>query len=315
MNSVDLRRIDLNLLVVFDVLMAECHVTRAAERLNRTQSAVSHALARLRAQLGDPLLVKADGGMKPSPYAEALVGEVRAILLNVQRALAPPPAFDAQTSTRHFSVVLPDLAPALFSRLHAAVQQQAPGVTLEWMLHGERSIAALLDGRADAALMPAALALPEGLLREDAGRIAWATFMRRDHPARAGFNAQAWLRCDHVAVRIGDAIASPVLDALPESARRERRIAVWVPQFAAVAPLLASSDLIATLPRVTMQPAARAFGLVAVPPPARLEPMSQQIVYSARLGAEPGRRWLREKLAQVWGQVRAEADAMLPPRR
>ena len=90
MNKIDSRRIDLNLLLVFEVLMAERSVTRAANRLGRTQSAVSHALARLRAQLDDPLMVKAGGRMVPSPFAEGLVEEVRLVLSHVQRILTPP---------------------------------------------------------------------------------------------------------------------------------------------------------------------------------------------------------------------------------
>lgn len=85
MNEIDLRRVDLNLLVVFDVLMEERSVTRAADRLGRTQSAISHALGRLREQLGDPLLVKSGMRMLPSPFAEHLVMEVRPILANMAR--------------------------------------------------------------------------------------------------------------------------------------------------------------------------------------------------------------------------------------
>ena len=77
MNKIDLRRIDLNLLLLFDVLMQVGSVSKAADQLGRTQSAVSHALGRLREQLGDPLLVKVGGRMQPSPYAMELVQEVR----------------------------------------------------------------------------------------------------------------------------------------------------------------------------------------------------------------------------------------------
>ena len=80
MNDIDLRRLDLNLLVTFEVLMTERSVTRAAERLSRTQSAVSHALSRLREQVGDPLLIKVGGRMAPSPFAERLIEEVLSLI-------------------------------------------------------------------------------------------------------------------------------------------------------------------------------------------------------------------------------------------
>lgn len=91
MNEIQLAKLDLNLLVTFEVLMTEGSVTRAAARLARTPSAISHSLARLREQLGDPLLIKKGSGMAPSPFAESLVAEVRPILRNIQRIASPPP--------------------------------------------------------------------------------------------------------------------------------------------------------------------------------------------------------------------------------
>ena len=132
MIEIDLRQLDLNLLVTFEVLMSEGSVTRAATRLSRTQSAVSHALGRLREQVGDPLLVKADGRMRPSPFALNLIEEVRPILRNIQRVVAPPEPFDPATSTRVFRIAAPAfsaLVSAVFRRVHAL----APHVSLQWM--------------------------------------------------------------------------------------------------------------------------------------------------------------------------------------
>src|SRR3977135_4351388 len=97
---IDLRRFDLNLLVVFEVLMAELSVTRAAERLGRTQSAVSHSLARLRAQLGDPLLLKGARRMEPTAFALELLEQARPILRSLQRVLSPRRTFQPRTSRR-----------------------------------------------------------------------------------------------------------------------------------------------------------------------------------------------------------------------
>src|SRR4051812_21118315 len=108
--DIDLRRFDLNLLVVFEVLMAERSVTRAAERLGRTQSAVSHALARLRRQLGDPLLLKGARRMEPTPFALTLLEEAQPILRGLQRMLLPRRRFDPGTSRRVFRLAMPDFA-------------------------------------------------------------------------------------------------------------------------------------------------------------------------------------------------------------
>src|SRR5262249_6034150 len=132
MNEIDLRRFDLNLLVVFEVLMAERSVTRAAERLSRTQSAVSHSLSRLREQLGDPLLMKGLGGMQPTPFALELMEDARPILRSIQRALSPRHEFDPATSQRLFRFAAPDFARALFTSLLARVRSEAPGASVEW---------------------------------------------------------------------------------------------------------------------------------------------------------------------------------------
>src|ERR1700744_6014279 len=115
MNQIDLRHFDLNLLVVFNVLMTERSVTRAAERLGRTQSAVSHSLSRLRQQFGDPLLVKGGLRMQPTAVALDLIEQARPMLGGIQRVLSPQHLFDAPTSTRVFRLAAPDFMLTLFA--------------------------------------------------------------------------------------------------------------------------------------------------------------------------------------------------------
>ena len=107
MKEVQLHRIDLNLLVVFEALMVEGSVAGAAEKLGKTPSAVSHALARLRDQVGDPLMVKVGGRMQPSPFALTLIDDVRPILRSIKRVLALPEPFNPATSDRVFRVACP----------------------------------------------------------------------------------------------------------------------------------------------------------------------------------------------------------------
>src|ERR1700759_885423 len=128
MNEIDLRRFDLNLLVVFDVLMSERSVTRAAERLGRTQSAVSHSLSRLREQFGDPLLVKAGLRMQPTSIALDLIEQARPMLGGIQRVLAPQHAFDTVTATRVFRLAATDFMLSLYSELLKALRKEAPRI-------------------------------------------------------------------------------------------------------------------------------------------------------------------------------------------
>ena len=121
---------DLNLLRIFDLLFEERSVSRAARRLNLTQSAVSHALARLREMMGDPLFTRGAGGLHPTARAEELAPQLREILVRIRTALSPP-SFEAETSTREFTLAAGAyfcrlVVPALVARARAA----APGVTL-----------------------------------------------------------------------------------------------------------------------------------------------------------------------------------------
>jgi DNA-binding transcriptional LysR family regulator len=107
MKEIQLHRIDLNLLVVFEALMSEGSVAGAAETLGKTPSAISHALARLRDQVGDPLMVRVGGRMQPSPFALTLIEDVRPILRSIKRVLAMPEPFDPASSDRVFRVACP----------------------------------------------------------------------------------------------------------------------------------------------------------------------------------------------------------------
>ena len=304
MHEIDLRRIDLNLLVVFERLMAERSVSRAAAALSRTQSAVSHALARLREQLGDPLLVKSGSRMRASPRAEELLIEVRPILNALRRALSAPQPFDAARSTRTFSIALPDLTMTLFARLAAALLADAPRVGIDWSARNAEAAAAVAEGLLDCALVPAAAAVPEGVVGETAGQLRWATFLRRGHPAAQRLGKAAWRAFPHVAVRLGDRVPSPVQAAASAgTGTARRRIAVWVPHFSAVAPLLARTDLIATLPLIAMADTIESHDLVAVAPPFPVPPMPHRLVWNRRLEREPGLVWLREHLRRLIPEV------------
>jgi DNA-binding transcriptional LysR family regulator len=292
MSGIDLRRVDLNLLVLFEVLMAERSVTRAAERLGRTQSAVSHALARLREQLTDPLLVKSAGGMQPSPFALELVEQVRPILAGVQRVLSPRKAFDPSTSRRTFRVALPDLALTLFPALLALARKRAPQIALEWVTYQGSTLLDVVEERIEVALAPAALHMPDGIESEPIGALKWGCFGRRGHAAFARWGRTAWSRWPHVTVGIGDRVRNPVNVAAVD-AGIERVVAARVPTFAAVAPLLARSDLLATLPAIVMADAARRFDLIAMPVPFRIDPMRHVLLWTARLSSDPEIAWLR----------------------
>jgi DNA-binding transcriptional LysR family regulator len=307
MNEVDLRKIDLNLLVVFEVLMVERSVTSAAARLNRTQSAVSHALSRLREQLADPLLVKVGSRMSPSPYALALVDQVRPLLRGMARVLEPRVPFDPSTSTRTFKLALPDFAVSLFPRVVQRGMTQAPHARFEWAALHPLTLRDVVEHQLDLAMLPSPISAPEGIVTSELPPVSWRCFMRHQHPAVAKWSRKEWSLWPHVVVRVGDRLASPVEDYVSQHGI-QRHIAAWVPNFSAVQPLLAATDLIATLPGITAGDCLDSAGVVALRPPIKLPPMPLRLLYSAPMARDPQTIWLRDLLVEVATKLIAESE-------
>jgi DNA-binding transcriptional LysR family regulator len=303
MNEIQLGRLDLNLLVTFEVLMSEGSVTRAAARLARTPSAISHSLARLREQLGDPLLVKSGSGMAPSPFAEDLVSEVRPILRSIQRIVAPPTPFDPATSTRLFRAAFADFAPTLLPRVVAEVQQQAPGVSVEWLAPSAATIAAVADAQIDLSLVESRTQTPEGTRRADAGELTVMTFARKGHPAIAGWSAAAWKRWPHVVVQLGEGVRSQV-EIAAQSHGIQRFIGATVPNFSQIPALLSQTNLLATMTPLVMDGAMERYGLVALQAPMTIAPSAFSFIWSFRLENDPGSRWFRTLVMRTYHDLR-----------
>ncbi len=298
MNQIDLRHFDLNLLVVFDVLMTERSVTRAAERLGRTQSAVSHSLSRLREQFGDPLLTKGGARMQPTALAFDLIEQARPMLSGIQRVLAPHHAFDPKFSTRVFRLAAPDFMLALFTELMTRLAREAPHVAVEWTAPREPTLLDVAEGHIDAAIVPSELRLPQGVTGEAVGGLEWRCFGRAKHPAFRDWSSVAWARASHLMVRVGDAVASPV-DVAASAAGLTRSVAGWVPNFGAVAPVLAATDLISTLPALAMKEALRAYRLESAEVPFALPPLPHAMVWCSGRNRDGGLVWLRERLRPI----------------
>ncbi len=309
MHTIDLRKIDLNLLLVFQVLMSERSVTRAAERLGRTQSAISHALARLREQLGDPLLVKTAQGMRASAYAEALALRVGPILADIGRVLTPAQAFKPASTERIFRLALPDLAQNLFAQLLGSIQAQAPRAALEWTAPADDMQAQLLEGTLDLAILPTSLQLADGLQSTPVGALRWACFGREDHPAWTRWDQVQWATWPHVVVRVGNRLNSAVSQTSAVLGI-ERHIGAWVPHFSAVAPLLAQSDLLATLPLAALVDSLVLHQLRVQAIPFAITPMAHVLVWSARHANDAALIWLRSQVEAVWTDMLARADAL-----
>ena len=178
----DLRAVDLNLLVALDVLLAERSVRGAARRMGISPSAMSHTLARLRALLDDPLLVRAGRQLVPTPRAEALAAPLRDLLAQTRALLAPPDTLDPASLRRALRVVCTDhVSTVLMPRVDARLREDAPGVDLNIVPLTPETMAALRAGTVDAAIGIFPEAPPE-IRRRVLFSDRFVTVCRLDHP-------------------------------------------------------------------------------------------------------------------------------------
>jgi DNA-binding transcriptional LysR family regulator len=309
MNEIDLHRVDLNLLVVFEVLMETRSVTATAEKIGRTQSAVSHSLARLRDQLQDPLLVRVGGTMQPSPFAEMIIEDVRPILRSIRRVIAPRSLFDPATSDRVFRIAMPTLTKVI-AEVSARVETEAPNVKIEWLPAHHDVYAALSEGLIDLAHLGGEPRLPDGLEEQVMDPFSWVTFARRDHPACEAWGIDAWRSYPHLMVNVTRSMQNP-FPAAPRGDAGARRVSAMIGDSAGVASLLAKSDFLATFPAILLAWDMEAFGLRAMRPPVDLGSVLVRFFWSSRLANDAGGSWIRSIVIEAYRRLHTEAEATL----
>lgn len=304
MRTVDLRRVDLNLLVVLDALLEERHVTRAAARLALSQPAASRALARLRALFADALLVDGPAGYQLSARAEALRPALRATLSGITGMLATT-AFDPAAATGTIRLLTTDLHSALLGPpLLALIAAEAPRLGLDILPPGPAVMQALQDDSADVAAGVFDDA-PAGMHRRALFEDRFVTLMRKGHPAAArGLTLERYLKLEHLVVSITGTGAAPV-DQLLHTRGRSRRVKVRVPNFLAAVEIAASSDLVMTLPASLARTAAGARRFVTLPPPADPGPFTLSLLWHARHHDAPRHVWLRKILVRAAEAIKA----------
>lgn len=298
------RTLDLNLLRLFDTLMVEGSLTRAAETLAITQPAASHALKRLHAWMGEPLFLRNATGMVPTPRAVALWPQVHAALEALRQGLAPD-GFDPRTTRVEFRVAMADalataLAPAIVRAIED-VQGQADLRILPLTTRDPRPL--LHDDQADLVLghFPALLGaiLAEGeralLNHRQLHRTPYACVMRRGHALAEGeLTLDRYCGAHHVLVSVSGRAYAEVDEALARLGRR-RRVLLTVNQYHTAVQVIRQSDLVTVLPESYVTAATgTADELVTQPLPVEIPPLTVEAVWLARRETEPAHRWLRK---------------------
>ena len=300
----DLQTLDLNLLRVFDAVARERHVTRAAQRLNLSQPAVSNALARLRAALNDELFLRRPGGVEPTALALSLAGPVAEVLDRLRTTLADQAPFDPAHTDRVFTVALSEYAESVLAPpLLELMAREAPRALLA-VRHADRSnVQDLLEaGAAELAVAvlgePPALytrvrLLPEGFL----------TLMRAGHPlAEGSMTLERFVAFPHL-LHSANGSRDGALDVPLREAGHPRRLGAVVAHLGAVPEILARTEMVMTLSGRLAQRMAETYGLALRPCPVEIRHTRLSLVFHRRFEADPGHAWLRRSLLAVAREV------------
>lgn len=303
MNEINISRIDLNLLVVFDAVFKARSVTNAAGVLNLTPSAVSHGLNRLRLLMDDPLFARVPKGVVPTEMAIRIAPDVRQFLSDAEFIFSRRRRFDPRTSSREFVIGVTDaIASVIMPRLLNYLMQYAPDVRLNIRPLQYDTLEAQLDQREmDIALSHEA---PNATRFETIGlyQERFSVITRRDHPFATERTLTAYCSHSHVLVSPkGDAIG--FVDSELERLGKSRRISAVVPNFFLALAILRSTDLIATLPDTLAAEYVDDLGLVRVPAPLPLQEFSIQAVVPKIMLADEAVKWLVGSINSVAREV------------
>ena len=290
----DLRDIDLNLLVVFNQLLVERRVSKVAEKLGLSQPAVSNALARLRKLLGDELFLRTPRGMEPTPFAGELAEPVAYALGMIHGALNQRSSFDAATSRRSFTIGMTDIGEIYFlPSLMVELARVAPGVSVSTV----RNTAVNLKDEMEAGHVDLALGLlPQlkgGFFQRRLFRQRYVCMFRKGHRLdKRKISLAEFSAADHVVV-VSAGTGHGKVDELLERNGVQRRVRLTVPHFVAVGHILRATDMVATVPEAFAQQVATAFELVSVPHPAGLPDIAINMFWHAKFHKDPANQWLR----------------------
>lgn len=304
-------RLDLNLLVCLDALLAERSVTRAAERVFLGQPAMSSALGRLRAHFKDDILTNAGRSMTLTPLGHTLARPVRDILLQVQAVTAMAPAFEPEKAERHISMVASDYVANVFiTELIPRVAALAPRITLEVRMMSTRYSEEFDSGEVDLMVVPDSILMSthpsEALFEDSFSCVVW-----RDNPLiGTTLSAKQYLSMGHVGVEWGGG----KLKSIDEEAMRRRgevrRIEVVAPFFSLAAPLVVRTHRIATVQTRLAWMMASKWPLRVLPCPLSMPRIVEAVQWHKHVDADPAIVWLRALLKTVAAELSAGAPTL-----
>jgi len=297
-----LKDFDLNLLLAFDALMKECSVSKAAERMFITQSAMSHSLNRLRDLLDDPVLVRTSEGMKPTPRAMSMKSQVCVVLQDIQQIVSEPKYFDPSTSKHQFVIEAADymeymILPPLMERIY----HDAPGVDIQIKKpESHFPEKAKDDGNTDILLgfnkdIDAPSRFNKEILFEDE-RVC---LLRKDHPlVKKELTLSQFIDLNHMRISpAGNKLGA--IDQVLLSKGLERRIVLMVPHFLYAPHILSTTDMILSPPLRVAEQLIRFSPLKIMSLPLKMPPYQVCMTWSPIREKDPAHIWLRTQIRNV----------------
>jgi DNA-binding transcriptional LysR family regulator len=291
----DLRDVDLNLLVVFNELLRLRRVSAVAESLAMSQPAVSNALNRLRRLLGDELFLRTAKGMSPTPLAERLAEPIGFALGTIHSSLNEKTTFDPSTSTRNFTIAMTDIGEIYFlPAMMKMLEKVAAGITVSTVWNsGVKLREEMENGHVDLAIgfVPD---LKAGFFQRRLFRQRYVCLYRKGHPlATEGISLKAFRSAQHVAV-IAEGTGHGLVDEVIQRAGVERDVRLRVPHFVAVGQILQNTEMIAVVPDAYANTTLAPFGLETAPCPVKIPDIVINVLWHAKNHREPASQWLRQ---------------------
>ena len=299
-DEIELRRLDLTVLLVFVNLMRLRKASDVADHMGLTQSSISHSIKRLRDSFGDPLFLRTPKGMEPTAVALGLEPKIRRVVETLSDAISLPVTFDPASATdiirlgaydNEMITLVPDLL--------RIVRSQAPRMRVSILPLGRRpALDALERGEIDLAL-GLAPHLPRNIHKVDLYAESYSVVMRLGHPLSASkISLETYLDAEHVIVSPRGDLTGIVDEAL-EKLRHHRHIALSVPQFLPALSIVATTDLIATLPARLAATQARRYELATFAPPLTIRSFTVSAFLHERNANNPMHRWVIDALSGI----------------
>ena len=301
----ELADVDLNLLVIFNQVLIERSVSKAADNLGVSQSAVSNCLARLRKTLGDQLFLRTGNGMEPTPFAEQLAEPVSYVLGALYSALNQRTTFSAASSERAFTMGMTDVGEIyVLPALMDALERDAPGVSISTVRNTTVNLKDEMEaGHVDLAigLLPQ---LKAGFFQRRLFRQGYVCMFRKGHQLdKRRISLKEFSDASHVVV-VSSGTGHGKVDELLERSGVKRRVRLTVPHFVALGHILQTTDMVATVPALLAEKIAEPFGLVSVSHPAQLPDIAINLFWHAKYHKDPANQWLRGLVFQLFARDR-----------